>query len=142
MSEQHTPHQHKPRNINEVHDQERFGRANAYHRANEQAAVWMTRLFSTMELFWIIDLFMAVWIIGNSIGTWHFDPLPYPLLLMIINIPQLPLLPLLAIGQSVLSRKAELQADEQYATTKKLYADVETIIAQNNQLLELLKKGE
>ena len=144
----HIPHTHKPRNVNEVHEQERAKNANAYTRFNEKSAVWMTVLFSTMELFWAVDLFMAVWIIGNSIGLWHFDPLPFPLLLMIINIPQLPLLPLLAIGQKVLSRKQELQADEMFSTTQHSFHDIEQIMqhlsAQDEELLrqdtELLKQ--
>lgn len=153
----HTPHKHKPRNINEVHAQERTQHANAYTIFNEKAAVWLTLLFSTMELFWIVDIFMAVWIIGNSIGFWHFDPMPFPLLLMVINIPQLPLLPLLAIGQAVLSRKQALQAEEQFNTTMKTYHDIEQIMlhlsAQDEELLrqdklrseqyqELLKQTE
>lgn len=123
----HKPHPHKSRNINEVHAQERALHANAYTIFNEKAAVWLTLIFSTMELFWVVDVFMAVWIIGNSVGLWHFDPLPFPLLLMVINIPQLPLLPLLAIGQSVLSRKQALQADQQFKDIEKTYHDIEQI---------------
>jgi uncharacterized membrane protein len=143
---EHLRHPHVPRNINEVHRQERAAQANAYTLFNERAAVWLTLLFSTMELFWLIDLFMAVWIIGNSAGFWHFDPLPYPLLLMVINIPQLPLLPLLAIGQKVLSRKQELQADEAYQTTMRSFSDIEQIMnhldKQDQVILEILQRLE
>lgn len=142
----HVPHPHKPRNINLVLAEERARYATAYTRFNEHAAVWTTRLFSTMEIFWLINLFMAIWMIGNSIGIWHFDPVPFPLLLFIINIPQLPLLPLLAIGQAVLSRKAELMAQEQFETTQKSFADIEQIMshldAQDAQILKIVEHIE
>jgi uncharacterized membrane protein len=140
---QHVPHPHKPQNVNVVHAQQRAQHANAYTLFNEKAAVWTTWLFSTMEIFWIINLFMAAWMIGNSMGIWHFDPVPFPLLLFIINIPQLPLLPLLAIGQAVLSRKQELQADEAFATTQKSFADIEQIMAHlSSQDDELIKQTQ
>lgn len=144
----HHPHPHTPVNVNEQHAQETSH--SLYARFNEKAAVWLTILFSTMELFWLTDLFMAVWIIGNSVGIWHFDPMPFPFLLMIINIPQLPLLPLLAIGQAVLSRKQTLQAEEQFNTTKKTFEDIlqimnhlevqdEELLKQTNMLFEIVQ---
>lgn len=140
----HIPHWHKPRNVNDIHAQEKAQHANAYTVFNEKAAVWLTLIFSTMELFWIVDIFMAIWIIGNSIGFWHFDPMPFPLLLMVINIPQLPLLPLLAIGQAVLSRKQTLQADEAYQTTMHSFSDIEQIMQhldkQDDVILEILRR--
>ena len=149
----HTPPPHEPINVNEQHAAERKAHANVYTRFNERAAVWLTIIFSTMELFWLVDIFMAVWIAGNSIGIWHFDPMPYPLLLMIINIPQLPLLPLLAIGQAVLSRKQTLQADEQFNTTNKTFEDIlqvmqhlnaqdDELIKQTNILLDLIQHAK
>lgn len=138
----HKPHSHKPRNINLVHAQER-AQASAYAIFNQKAAVWTTWLFSTMEMFWFMDLFILVWMVGNSIGFWHFDPMPFPLLLVIINLPQLPLLPLLAISQKVIERKQELQADEMYATTQHSFADIEQLgqhlAAQDEELLRQSK---
>jgi uncharacterized membrane protein len=135
---EHHPHPHIPRNINQV---VRAGKTtNRYTRFNENAAIWTTWLFSTMEMFWAMDLFIAVWMLGNSIGIWHFDPMPYPFLLFIINIPQLPLLPLLAIKQNVIDKKQSLSADEQFSTTQKTYHDIEQIVkhleAQDQELLK------
>jgi uncharacterized membrane protein len=38
------------------------------------------------------------------------------------------LLPIIMVGQNVLGRKSELQADEAYATTMKTYADIEAVM--------------
>jgi len=141
----HIPHLHTPRNPNSVHAEER-SRSHLYRRFNDGAAVWTTRIFSTMELFWLLNLFLLTWMIGNSVGIWHFDPMPFPLLLFLWNIPQLPLLPLLAIGQSILGRKQEIMAEEQFNTTMKTYHDIEQVMlhldAQDEKILAILARLE
>ncbi|HYA99872.1 MAG TPA: DUF1003 domain-containing protein, partial [Ktedonobacteraceae bacterium] len=56
---------------------------------------------------------------------------------------QLVLLPVILVGQNVLSRKAELQADEQFHTTMSTYHDIEQIMqhlsAQDAELLRQAK---
>lgn len=42
---------------------------------------------------------------------------------------QLVMLSVLAVGQQLLSRKQELQADEQFSTTQKTYQDTEAMLA-------------
>ena len=143
---EHIPHKHKPRNIIEVHKAEQAAHSTLYTRFNEKSAVWLTRIFSAMELFWLLDLFLVIWMVGNSVGIWHFDPMPFPLLLFIWNIPQLPLLPLLAIGQSILGRRQELQAEEQFNTTQKSYHDIEEVMKhldkQDEAILQILERLE
>lgn len=138
----HIPHPHKPRNIIEAHKEER-AKGGLYKRFNEKSAVLLTRIFQTMGLFWTLNLFLLIWMGGNSIGIWHFDPMPFPLLLFLWNIPQLPLLPLLAIGQGILGRRQELQAEEQFNTTMKTYHDIEQVMqhlaAQDEELLKQTK---
>lgn len=148
----HIVHPHTPRNIIEVHKAERAAHTSLYARFNEKAAVRLTRIFQSMLLFWTLNLFLVIWMGGNSIGLWHFDPMPFPLLLFLWNIPQLPLLPLLAIGQSILGRRQELQAQEQFDFTEKSYHDIEQVmqhlsvqdeelVKQTKLLLQLLKKA-
>lgn len=137
----YTRHPHQPRNIIEAHKEERVAHTSLYTRFNEKSAVALTRIFQAMGLFWGLNLFLATWMIGNSIGIWHFDPMPFPLLLFIWNIPQLPLLPLLAIGQGILGRRQELQAQEQFETTQRSYHDIEQIMQHlTKQDEELLKQ--
>ena len=43
------------------------------------------------------------------------------------------LLPVIMVGQNVLGRKTELQADESYATTMKTFADIEAVMKHLNE---------
>ena len=56
------------------------------------------------------------------------------------------LLPIIMVGQNVLGRHAELLAEEQYNTTKKTYADIESIMKhlddQDALILEIVQKLE
>ena len=49
---------------------------------------------------------------------------------------QLVLLPVIMVGQNVLGRKSELQAEEAYATTMKTYADIEAMMKHFNEVDE------
>lgn len=139
---EHAPRPHPSKNANQVHDEEHTQKS-LYRRFNESAALRMTYIFSTMELFWLLILFLTIWMGGNSIGLWHFDPMPFPLLLFLWNIPQLPLLPLLAIGQSILGRKQEIMAQEQFHYTENSYHDIEQIMTHlSKQDDELLKQTQ
>jgi hypothetical protein len=53
---------------------------------------------------------------------------------------QLVMLSILMVGQQVLNRHQELQAEAQFETVQKMYADLETIIQQNNEILQHGKK--
>lgn len=137
---EHKTHPHKPRNVNVLHQSEL-----AASGINQKIAIGMTKLFSSMPMFWAITLFMAMWLIGN-ITLLHFDPPPYPLLLVIINIPQLSLMIVVMVGQGLLSRKAELQAEEAYQTTLKSFHDIEQVMkhldTQDLAILKILEKIE
>ena len=136
-------HPHEPANVNDVHAKEQARHANAYTRFNEKSAVWLTRIFQAMELFWFMNIFLVIWMAGNSTGIWHFDPMPFPLLLFIWNIPQLPLLPLLAISQRVQERRQKLQVDEEFLTTQKIYHDLRELVAHlAAQDTELIKQTQ
>lgn len=129
---QHKPHPHTPRNVNMLHKAE-LQSANF----NNRLAVTITRVFGSIWAFYALILWMVVWMALASAGVWLFarDAYPFSFLLFLSNLVQLWALPVLAVGQSVLSRKAELQADEQFHTTEKIYSDMETIIKQNNEIL-------
>jgi len=133
----HVPHQYNPRNVNAIHREE-VKRAGF----NQAVAVAMTKLMSAMLTFWIVGLFIAVWIIIQSTSL-AWDKSPYPLLLTILNLPQISMMIALGVGQGVLGRKQELQADETYQTTQKTYHDSEQIArhldSQDTALIELQK---
>src|SRR5690348_15769103 len=48
---------------------------------------------------------------------------------------QLVMLSILMVGQNVIDRRNKLQNDAEYEAKHKMYADLETIIQQNNELL-------
>ena len=95
---------------------------------NQKIAIGMTKLFSAMPTFWLIMAWIVLWIAANATIV-HFDPLPWPLLLCLASVPQLPLMIVIMVGQGLLGRRQELQAEEQFQTTEKTYHDIEQIMA-------------
>jgi len=129
----HTLHPYKPRNVNLVHEAEK-----ATGGFNQKVAVSMTNVFQAMPTFWLIITWIVVWIVANGTIV-RFDPLPWPLLLTLASVPQLPLMIVIMVGQGLLGRKQELQSEEQFNTTMKTYHDIEQITAhlsaQDDELL-------
>ncbi|MDQ2716884.1 MAG: DUF1003 domain-containing protein [Chloroflexota bacterium] len=80
-----------------------------------------------MPTFWLIMAWIVLWIIANATIV-HFDPLPWPLLLCLASVPQLPLMIVIMVGQGLLGRKQELQSEEQFNTTQRTYHDIEQIM--------------
>jgi uncharacterized membrane protein len=120
---QHTPHPYKPQNVNLLFETEK-----AAAGFNKRVAILMTKFFSAMPTFWLIMLWIVLWIATNA-TILHFDPLPWPLLLALASVPQLPLMIVIMVGQGLLGRQQELQSEEQYNTTMKTYHDIEQIMA-------------
>ncbi len=124
----HEPHQHQPRNVNLVHEAEK-----AASGFNQRIAIGLTRGVGTMICAYI---FAALAIIGFP--GFHATPTQYVQWTSQTFI-QLVMLSVIMVGQAVLGRKAELQADEQFNTTMSTYHDIEQIMqhlaAQDAELL-------
>ncbi len=116
------PHPHRPRNVNALFEAEQTAAS-----LNQHVAVGMTKLFSSMTTFWLIAAWIVLWIAANATLA-HFDPLPWPLLLCLASVPQLPLMIVIMVGQGLLGRRQELQAEEQFKTTQKTYHDIEQVM--------------
>lgn len=116
----YTPHPHQPRNINMVHAAEQKAAG-----LNTAIAVVLTKSVGTMLCAYIFA-FIGV---GSLIGVFTGNVF---LALVFGSISsyflQLVLLPVIIVGQNVLNRKQELQAEEQFETTKKVYRDIEQIM--------------
>lgn len=123
-----------PRNVNLVFEAEK-----AAANFNQKVAIGMTNVFQAMPTFWLIMGWIVIWIVANATIV-HFDPLPWPLLLTLASVPQLPLMIVIMVGQGLLGRKQELQSEEQFNTTMKTYHDIEQIMehlsAQDTELLK------
>ena len=129
----HTPYPHQPQDVNIIFEAEKSA-----GNFNQKVAVGMTELFQAMPTFWLIMLWIVLWIVANATIV-RFDPLPWPLLLALASVPQLPLMVVIMVGQGLLGRRQELQATEQYNTTIKTYHEIEQIIshlaAQDQEIL-------
>src|SRR5436305_14642837 len=141
-----TPHPYRPMNVNLVFEAEK-----AAASFNKRVAINMTRLFSAMPTFWLITAWIVLWIVANATIV-HFDPMPWPLLLCLASVPQLPLMIVIMVGQGLLGRQQELQAEEQFKTTITSYHDIEQImehlssqdeelVKQTSMLMHLLKSS-
>jgi uncharacterized membrane protein len=135
----HEPHRHQPRNVNRLHEAEQ-----AAAGFNTKLAVWLTEGTGTM---WTAYIFTVLAIIG-LLGLLNLLPQFFFLLATWFSqqFLQLVLLPVIMVGQNVLSRKAELQAEEQFNTTMSTYHDIEQVMqhlsAQDAELLRHAKMLE
>jgi hypothetical protein len=125
----HEPHQHQPRNVNEVQKAELQG-------FNTRLAVWLTRIVGTMACAYLF----AVIGIAGLIGAFTDNA---SLVLIFGSISsyflQLVLLPVILVGGNVLNRHQELQSDETFQTSQHSFHDIEQIMqhlsAQDGELL-------
>lgn len=134
-------HPHVPRNVNELHNTEHLG-------ISKRLAVLLTKGFGSMMMLYIFIAWVLAWMVLADGGIWLFaqDRYPYPFLLFCCNLIQLFALPILAVGQQVLSRKAELQADEEFCINQKSLHDIEQIAIhldkQDQIILTILRRLE
>ncbi len=113
----------------------------------EKFALTVTRKVGTMGFFLIIFAWTFFWITWNTIGPveFRFDPFPaFELWIIISNIIQLSLLPLIMVGQNLMNRHAEARAEADFDLNVRTETEIETILMhlenQNEMLLELLKQ--
>lgn len=127
---------HKPVNINEKH-------ADSLD-LNDRIALSVTNAMGTMWALYFMALFMLGWCLWQLfMGKGAFDPYPYAFLLFLGNIVQLLLMPLIMVGQNILSKHAEMRADEQYKTTLTSYQDLEHIMNHlDEQDKELIRQSQ
>jgi hypothetical protein len=132
----HEPHQHQPRNVNEVQAQERLS-------LNDRIAVFVSANVGTMICAYI---FAAIGI-GSLVGVLTNNTL---LALLCGSLSsyflQLVLLPVIMVGQNVQGRHSELLADEMFHTTMTTFHDIEQVMqhlsAQDAELLRHAKMLE
>ncbi len=128
----HQPHQYQPNNVNRLTAAEQ-----AAAGFNTRLAVALTKHTGTM---WTAYIFTILAFIGLFGLLGWLNPFIFLLATWVSQqFLQLVLLPVIMVGQNVLGRKAELQADEQFNTTMSTYHDIEEIMkhlsAQDSELL-------
>jgi len=108
---------------------------------NGRLAIFITDKFGSMGAFYVLSLWMIVWMILATLGVGFFgrDPYPFTFLLFLSNIVQLLALPVLAVGQQVLSRASDKQSEQTFKDAEailKLQDEVHKLIKINNQLTQ------
>ena len=113
----------------------------------ERLAVKVTHGVGTLGFFFALSIWTFGWILWNIYGPieLRFDPAPaFGIWLIISNIIQLVLLPLIMVGQNLEGKFAEQRARADFEINKKTEHEVEIIIAhlenQNELLLELTRR--
>jgi hypothetical protein len=139
MLYQHKPHPHRLQNVNVLHQAEV-----AVSNFNTRIAVAITRATGSMECAYI---FAIIAFLGfPALSSWLGPVVALYILWLSSEFIQLVMLPILSVGQQVLSRKSELQADEAYHATLKSFHDIEQIMkhldAQDLAILRILEKIE
>lgn len=126
------------KNVNEIH-REKLSPL-------EKVALFITRRVGTMGFFFIISTWTICWLVWNILGPveLRFDPYPaFVLWLIISNLIQLHLMPLIMVGQNLQGKHAELRSERDFATNKKAEKEIETILLRlerQEELMEVLLK--
>lgn len=130
----HKHHPYTPTNANERYKQGTIG-------FNAKLAVWLTQHVGSM---WTAYLFTVICFVGlAAILGWLPNTLYWIIMWLTSSFLSLTILPIIMVGQNILGKKSELQADEQFHTTQKSYHEIEEIIthlsAQDEELLKQTK---
>jgi hypothetical protein len=132
----HTPHPHVPKNPNTTHKAEQ-----AASGINTKIAVWLTRTVGTMSTAY---LFVILAIIGLLAILGLLSPMVALLVAWTSQtLIQLVLLPVIMVGQNVLSRKQEIQADAQFNDVEATLHNISQVMQHlSAQDVEILKQSE
>ena len=128
MTEAHVPHPHIARRKAVALT------ANEHVGFNGWLAANITKGFGSMWAFYILVFWMFAWMFLASIGfsIFQYDKYPFTFLLFLSNLVQLWALPVLAVGQQVLSRASDKQALQ-------TYEDAEAVLQLTDQIHALVK---
>jgi uncharacterized membrane protein len=112
---------------------------------NERLAVSITKKFGSMWAFYILVIWMFGWMTLATLGVGVFkqDPYPFTFLLFLSNLVQLFALPILAVGQQVLSKAADKQAAQTYKDAEailEIQSEIHQLVELNNQLTAEIHK--
>ncbi len=112
---------------------------NEHIGVNGKLAVSITKIFGSMGMFYFLVIWMFGWMLLATLGIGFFrnDPYPFTFLLFLSNLVQLLALPILAVGQQVLSKASDKQALQTYKdaeTLLRLQDEMHRLIQINNDL--------
>ena len=104
---------------------------------NGKIALFITNKFGSMGAFYILVAWMFIWmtLATLKIGVFKTDPYPFVFLLFLSNLIQLWALPVLAVGQQVLSKASDKQAQQ-------VYKDAEALLEIQDEVHRLVKLND
>jgi uncharacterized membrane protein len=120
----------------------------------DRFGVWVTDRVGTMTFFLVIFAWTVGWVGYNVLASkvpslhWHaFDPFPaFVAYLLISNVIQISLMPLLMVGQNMQGRHSEARAEADYLVNQKAFADTEAILGRletlDRRLLEITQTNQ
>ena len=113
----------------------------------DRLALWITIQVGSMGFFLLIFGWTVCWLGWNLLApqAWQFDPpMAFVFWLFISNVIQILLMPLIMVGQNLLSRHAELRAENDLAVNVRAEKEIEVILRhleyQNTMLLAMVQK--
>jgi uncharacterized membrane protein len=113
----------------------------------DHVAVWITVHVGSMGFFLLIAGWTIVWLLWNFLAPprLQFDPpMAFVFWLFISNVIQILLMPLIMVGQNVLSNHAEMRAEYDLEVNVKAEREIEAILRhleyQNNLLITMPEK--
>jgi uncharacterized membrane protein len=114
----------------------------------DRIALRITTTVGTMGFFIVIFCWTVLWLGWNLLAPAHlrFDPpMGFVFWLFISNVVQLLLMPLIMVGQNLLSRHAEARAERDLEVNQQAEAEIQLIFQhleyQNGLLRALLERG-
>ena len=115
----------------------------------DKIALWITQHVGSMGFFIVMLVWTIGWLLLNSMGPEELrfqNDQAMVLWLVISNIIQLLLLPLILIGQNLQAQYAEARAEADFEVNKKAEMEIETILIhlenQNEIMLKILQHLE
>ena len=131
--EKYKPHRHKLANANDLH-------RNEHETAgiNQRIAVAITRASGTMFCAYLFALLALLGL--PALSAWLGPLVAVYVVWASQTLIQLCMLPILSVGQGVIGRKQEIQAEETFEATEKSFHDVELILKQNNEQIQILEE--
>jgi uncharacterized membrane protein len=123
LAEDLKKHASKIRNPNDIYQE----RLSPLHKL----AVFVTEHVGTMGFFFIVLAWTVFWLTWNTIApqSLRFDPpSAFVLWLIISNILQILLMPLLLIGQNIQGMRADIRGQHDYETDQRAEKEIKTML--------------
>jgi uncharacterized membrane protein len=108
----------------------------------DRIAGWVNEFIGSMWTFVGVTTFIVIWLFaGNVVG---FDKTPWPLLLTLLNLPQLSIMISLQVSANLAQKTSDARAvadHETLVTLHRLSTQQLRILDQQNEVLALLKSA-